>query len=125
MNENEIAYKVIGAAIEVHKHLGPGLLESTYHECLKTELELRGVSFESEVSLPVSYKDRIINTAYRIDLLVENRIIIELKAVSKIEAIYKAQLLTYLRLCDKKLGLLMNFNEIVLKQGICRVVNNL
>jgi len=125
MDENEIAYRIIGAGIEVHKHLGPGLLESAYHECLKKELNLQGVLFESEVPISVSYKNEVVDIAYRVDLLVENKVIIELKAVPGVDALHKAQLLTYLRLFDKKLGLLMNFNEIVLKQGICRVVNNL
>jgi len=125
MDENVIANKVIGAAIEVHKTLGPGLLESAYHDCLKHELKCVGLGFESESQVAVKYKGLIVGEAYRLDLLIENRVIVELKTVSKVLDIHKAQLLTYLRLTDKKLGLLINFNEILLKHGIKRVANNL
>ena len=125
MDENEVNRKVIGAAIEVHRVLGPGLLESTYHDCLKHELELLGIGYESESPIALDYKGKIIGDAYRIDLLVENKVIIELKTVSKLLELHKAQLLTYLKLTNKKLGLLINFNEILLKHGIKRIVNNL
>lgn len=125
MDENGIAYKVIGAAIEVHKYLGPGLLESAYHSCLKQELDILGLRYESEVPLALDYKGTIVDIAYRADLLVENKLLIELKAVGNINELYKAQLLTYLRLSKKKLGLLIDFNEVVLRNGIARVVNNL
>ena len=125
MDENETAYKVIGAAIEVHKYLGPGLLESAYHSCLKQELDILGLRYESEVPLALDYKGAIVDIAYRADLLVENKLLIELKAVGNINELYKAQLLTYLRLSKKKLGLLIDFNEVVLRNGIARVVNNL
>ena len=125
MNENDINSKVIGAAIEVHKVLGPGLLESAYQDCLMYELDLIGISYESEIPIVLNYKGLIIGDAYRLDLLVENKVVVELKAVSKLLDIHKAQLLTYLKLTDKKLGLLINFNEILLKHGIKRIANNL
>jgi len=125
MNENVITSKVIGAAIEVHKILGPGLLESAYHDCLKHELMSAGLEYESESPITLNYKGLVIGEAYRLDLLVENKVIIELKTVSKLSDIHKIQLLTYLRLTNKKLGLLINFNEILLKHGIKRIANNL
>lgn len=125
MNENIISNKVIGAAIEVHRTLGPGLLESAYQDCLKHELNRIGLEFESESPVALNYKGLIVGEAYRLDLLIENKVIIELKTVSKLLDIHKTQLLTYLRLTNKKLGLLINFNEILLKHGINRIVNNL
>jgi GxxExxY protein len=125
MGENEIATKVIGAAIEVHRVLGPGLLESAYHDCLIHELQLRGVGFESEVPLAVEYKGLMIGQAYRADLLVENRVLVELKTVDTVLPVHKAQLLTYLRLMNRKLGLLINFDVPVMKDGVFRVVNKL
>ncbi|GMR09082.1 MAG: GxxExxY protein [Gammaproteobacteria bacterium] len=125
MNENDIAYTIIGAAIEVHRSLGPGLLESTYHRCLECELSNRSVFFESEVPLSIEYKGVIITNAYRSDMLVENKVIVELKTVENINNLHKAQLLTYLRLSNRKLGLLINFNTCVLKDGISRIVHNL
>ena len=125
MQENEISSKVIGAAIEVHRVLGPGLLESAYHDCLKHELDLNGLEYESEVQVPVNYKGMIIGEAYRLDLLVENKIIVELKAISGILDIHKIQLLTYLKLTNRRLGLLINFNELYLKNGVKRVANQL
>ncbi len=124
MIENEVSDKIIGAAIEAHKILGPGLLESTYHACLKRELTVAGIQFESEVPV-VEYKGYLINDACRADLLVENRVIVELKAVDMLANKHKAQLLTYLRLMKRKLGLLINFNEVMLKNGVRRVVNDL
>lgn len=125
MVENEITNKVIGAAVIVHRFLGPGLLESAYHTCLKHEFDLMGLAYESEVQVPINYKGLVIGEAYRLDLLVENKVIIEIKSVSKLTDIHKAQLLTYLKLTDRKLGLVINFNELLLKNGVKRVVNQL
>ena len=119
---NKLSSKVIGAAIEVHKHLGPGLLESAYEECLCHELGLRDTSLERQKALPIIYDGKEINAAYRIDLLVEDSIILELKCVSEIQQIHKAQIMTYLKLSNKKLGLLMNFNVSDMKKGIKRFV---
>jgi GxxExxY protein len=124
MDENELSGVVIGAAIEVHKALGPGLLESVYQRCLMKELYLRGMRVEPEAPVVVEYKGDVITEAYRVDLLVENTLIVELKAVDQLTPVHKAQLLTYLRLMKKKLGLLINFNELVVKNGIKRVINN-
>ncbi len=125
MQENELSGTVIGAAIEVHKALGPGLLESAYHECLAHELQIQGIPYESEVSVYVQYKGHIVGNAYRADLLIDGKLIVELKTVEQVSSLHKAQLLTYLRLMDKSLGLLINFNTAVLKNGVCRVVNNM
>ena len=125
MNENAVATQIIGGAIEVHRALGPGLVESAYQECLKHELELRNLHYESEVYVPIRYKGLLVGNAYRLDLLIENEIIVELKSIDKITDVHKAQLLTYLRLTGCKLGLLMNFNVILLKNGATRIVNNL
>ena len=123
MELNELTSKIIGASIEVHKNLGPGLLEKTYEECLCIELERVGLRYEKQIILPIEYKGRVIEGAYRIDVLVEDKIILELKAIEKIEKIHKAQLLTYLKLSNKELGLLINFNVELLKSGISRVIN--
>ena len=125
MFENEISDKIIGAAIEVHKALGPGLLESAYHTCLQYELDMAGLRYESEVPVVVDYKGNIIENAYRVDLLVEDKVIVELKSVDVLMNKHRAQVLTYLRLMRRKLGLLINFNESVLKNGLRRVVNDL
>jgi GxxExxY protein len=117
---NQITGEVIGAAIEVHKHLGPGLLESAYETCLSHELDLRSIPYERQKPLPVSYKGISLESGYRIDLLVREMVVIELKAVDAILPIHEAQLLTYLRLGRWKAGLLINFNVPVLKQGIRR-----
>ena len=124
MDENELSGLVIGAAIEVHKALGPGLLESVYQRCLLKELHIRGIWVESEVPVTVEYKGDVITEAYRVDLLVNNKLVVELKAVDQLTAVHKAQLLTYLRLMNKKLGLLINFNELVVRKGIRRLINN-
>lgn len=124
MKINDLSRKIIGAAIEVHKFLGAGLLEKTYEECLCVELEKIGLKYERQVILPINYKGILIENAYRIDILVEDKIIIELKAVEKVEKIHKAQLLTYLKLSEKELGLLINFNVEVLVNGISRVINS-
>lgn len=125
MDENQIATEVIGAAIEVHRILGPGLLESAYRDCLVHELHLRKIHFESEVPLAVEYKGLVVGQAYRADLLVGQKVLVELKTVEALQPVHKAQLLTYLRLAHRKLGLLINFNVSILKDGVKRVVNNL
>lgn len=117
---NRITEQIIGAAIEVHKALGPGLLESAYEQCLCHELALRGIRFERQRPLPVEYKGVKLDCGYRLDLLVADAVVVEIKAVSEIEPIHEAQLLTYLRLGGWKLGLLINFNVSVLKDGIRR-----
>jgi GxxExxY protein len=125
MDINQLSNKIIGAAIEVHKTLGPGLLESTYEKCLCYELKLRGISFANQVSLPVVYKGKPLDCRYQMDLVVENTIFLELKSCEKIEPIHPAQLLTYLKLSGLNLGLLLNFNVPVMRDGITRIVNNL
>lgn len=123
--EDRLSNEIIGAAIEVHKQLGPGLLESAYEYCLAHELGLRNIPFERQKELPVLYKGVPIDCGYRLDLLIGNLVIVELKAVDKLLPIHEAQLLTYLKLTKCKLGLLLNFNMILLKNGIQRVANNL
>jgi GxxExxY protein len=120
---NELSNQIIGAAIEVHRHLGPGLLESTYEACLCRELEIRGIPFERQVPLPIKYKGLELECGYRIDIKVGGLVLLELKSIEKLEAIHDAQLLTYLRLSQLWLGLLINFNVPVLKDGIKRLVN--
>ena len=117
---NELTHTVIGAAIEVHRCLGPGLLESAYHECLCRELVVRGVPFQKERPLPLQYKGIRLECGYRIDLLVGGLVVVEVKAIDAIAPIHEAQLLTYLRLGGWNIGLLINFNVVVLKNGICR-----
>jgi len=124
MDENVLSGMVIGAAIEVHKAIGPGLLESVYQICLLKELHIRGIRVESEVPVTVKYKGDVITEAYRVDLLVDNKLVVELKAVDHLTGVYKAQLLTYLRLMNRRLGLLINFNELVVRNGIRRVINS-
>ena len=125
MDINKLSSEIIGAAIEVHKALGPGLLESAYEECLCHEMNLQGISFEKQKPLPVSYKGIKLDCGYRLDVVVEDAIILELKSCEKIEPIHKAQLLTYLKLTELNLGLLLNFNTTVMRDGIVRIVNNL
>ncbi|WP_295233520.1 GxxExxY protein [uncultured Chryseobacterium sp.] len=125
MTENELSYKIIGAALEVRKYLGVGLLESTYETALAFELKHLGFNIQQQMSLPLKYKEEIIYNAYKIDLLVENKVIIEVKSVLEINPIFQAQLLTYLKLTNLKLGLLINFNTPLIKNGIHRVVNQL
>ena len=125
MEINQLSSKIIGAAIEVHKALGPGLLESAYEECLFHELGLRRLSLERQKQLAITYKGQELDCGYRLDLVVEKTIILELKSSEKIEEIHKAQLLTYLKLSGLKLGLLLNFNVPVMRDGIVRIVNNL
>ncbi len=120
MTNNEITSLIIKSAIEVHRQLGPGLLESAYQECLLYELRLLGLNVLKEKPLPVIYKEVKLNHGYRIDLLVENRIVVELKTVEYLTDVHEAQVLTYLKLGGFKLGLLLNFNVKMLKQGIKR-----
>ncbi|MDM8554745.1 GxxExxY protein [Desulfococcaceae bacterium HSG7] len=117
-NFTKLSNVVIGCAIEVHKTLGPGLLESTYQHCLAHELKLNGINFQLEYPLPVKYKEIKLDCGYRVDLLVENEIIIELKSVAMLKGIHEAQLLTYMKLAGIKHGLLINFNVRLLKQGL-------
>lgn len=117
---NELTYEIIGAAIEVHKLLGPGLLESTYRECLCRELALRGISFRREYGVPLHYKGTRLESGYRADLLVADLVVVEIKAVEVLAPVHEAQLLTYLRVGGWKVGLLINFNVAVLKDGIHR-----
>ena len=121
---NAITEQIVGAAIDVHRALGPGLLESVYESCLEFDLIERGLGTQRQVALPVIYKEVSLEAGYRVDLLVENRVIVEIKAVEQIFPVHKAQLLTYLRLSNLRVGLLVNFNVHVLRNGISRVVNN-
>lgn len=123
LTENQISSKVIGAAIEVHKQLGPGLLESAYEYCLAHELESLGFTVERQVALPIIYKGIKLDAGYRIDLLINQKLIIEIKSIEALAPIHTAQLLTYLKLKDLKLGLLINFNSVVVKGGIKRIIN--
>ena len=124
MVENEITEQVIGAAIEVHRALGPGLLESAYRGCLREELRARGVSVQAKVSLPLEYRNVRLECGYRLDLIVEGLVIVELKSVAQLDELHCAQLLTYLRLARKRVGLLINFNVPVLKQGVRRLIHS-
>ncbi|HEX7627667.1 MAG TPA: GxxExxY protein [Candidatus Methanoperedens sp.] len=123
MELNVISNKIIGASIQLHRTLGPGLLESTYEACLKYELEKRGLKIQSQVGLPVIYDGMKIDLGYRLDILVEDAVIIELKAMITITPLHEAQLLSYLKLSGKHLGLLINFNATLLKDGITRRIN--
>jgi GxxExxY protein len=125
MELNEISGQIVAAAITVHTVLGPGLLENAYEACLKHELLKRGLAVEQQVALPVVYDGVKIDLGYRLDLLVAQEIIIELKAVEKVTPLHEAQLLSYLKLGRKKLGLLINFNVVHLKNGIKRMANGL
>lgn len=125
VKENEITQKIIGAAIEVHKSIGPGLLESAYEACLAREMSLRDIPFERQKPLPLTYKGAKLDVGYRLDFLVAELVVVELKAVKAFEPIHKAQMLTYLRLTGCKLGLLLNFHSPLMKTGIKRVVLNL
>ena len=122
--ENEITDRVIGAAIEVHRHLGPGLLESAYDECLCYELSNSGLRFARQVPVPIVYKGLRLQSALKLDLLVEDAVIVELKTVEDLLPIHKAQLLTYLKASNKRVGLLINFNVPILKNGLKRMVNH-
>jgi len=123
MKGNQLTNEIIGSAIEVHRHLGPGLLESTYEGCMAFELQQRNLAVERQLELPIMYKGNKLDQSYRIDLLVNNQVVIELKSVNNIEPIHNAQLLTYLKLSNKRYGLLLNFNVPIMKQGIKRLLN--
>lgn len=124
--ENEISHKIIGAAIEVHKALGgPGLLESIYESCLCHELTLRGLNVKRQVIVPVHYKGSVVKDPLYLDVLVDGMVIVEVKSTEKLQPIHEVQLLTYLRLTNKKLGLMINFGQEYVKDGITRVVNGL
>ena len=122
MEFDELSTRVIGCAIEVHRHLGPGLLESAYEQCLAHELSCNQIAFQLQLALPVQYKEVRLDCGYRIDILIENRLIVELKSVAEIKGIHEAQLLTYMKLAGVKIGLLMNFNVTKLRDGIKRFV---
>ena len=122
MTDNELTHEIIGAAIEVHKNLGPGLLESTYEECLCHELSQRGIPFERQKPIPVVYKGVKLDCGYRLDLLVADRVILELKSVETLAPIHDSIMITYLKLSGHRIGLLMNFNVQILKEGIKRLV---
>jgi len=125
-NFNQLSSQIIKAAINVHKELGPGLLESVYQSCMVIELKEMGNVVQSEVALPIFFRGREVHhEGFRIDLLVEDTIIVELKSVEKVQKVHKKQLLTYLRLAKKPLGLLINFNEVLLKNGITRIINSI
>ncbi len=123
MTEDELATKIIGTALEVHKALGPGLLENAYKEVLFYKLQKAGLKVEKEQKMPLIIDEIILESGYRIDLLVENKVVIELKSVEKLNKVHLAQILTYMKLGNFKLGLLINFNVVLLKQGIKRVIN--
>ena len=125
MTGNEISYKIIGAALEIHKNIGPGLLESAYENALAFDLREMGFDVKQQVPMPFIYKDIQLEVGYRIDLSVNNKVLIEIKSVENMAPVHFAQTLTYLKLSGMKLGLLINFNTNVLKEGIHRIVNNL
>lgn len=125
MHENEISAMVIGCAIEVHKALGPGLLESVYEECLAAEMDFQGLKFERQKPVPVIYRTVRLDCGYRVDFLIEGKVVLDLKALETIPPVMYAQVLTYTRLLNKRLGLLINFHVEQLKKGIKRIANNL
>ena len=124
MELNQLSSRIIQAAIAVHKELGPGLLESVYQSCILIELEKMAIKAQSQVALPIVYRgQKLDGQGFRLDLLVEDTVVVELKSVKKVDAVHKKQLLTYLRLAEKPLGLLINFNEPLLKDGVTRIIN--
>jgi len=125
MTENELSYKIIGAALEVHRNLGVGLLENAYETALFYEIKKLGIKVDKQICLPLQYKEIFIEKAYRIDLIVENKVIVEIKSVLEMHPIFYSQVLTYLKLTNLKLGLLINFNTPLIKDGIHRIVNKL
>lgn len=120
---NEISSKILHASIHVHREMGPGLLESIYEVCLEEELKSRGLRCERQVSIPLQYKGKLLSKDFRIDMLVEGEIIIEIKAVEYVLGVHEAQIISYLKLAKKKLGFLINFNEVLVKNGFHRFVN--
>ena len=124
MTDQQLTHEIIGAAIEVHRALGPGLLESAYEECLARELTLRGISYERQKPLPIVYRDTKLDCGYRVDLIADNRVILELKSVESLAPIHEAIVLTYLRMSGCRIGLLINFNVPVLRNGLKRLVLN-
>ena len=125
MHENDLSYKIIGIALQLHKHIGPGLLESTYENALAYDIRAAGFEVKQQVPMPFIYKEVKMNVGYRLDLLIENKLIVEIKSLEQLAPVHYTQLLTYLKLSKIKLGLLINFNCKFLKEGIHRVVNNL
>lgn len=125
MTENELSYKIIGAALSLHKNLDPGLLESTYENALAYDLREAGLKVQQQLPMPFIYKEIKLDVGYRLDLLIENKVIVEIKSIENLAPVHFAQLLTYLKLSDLKLGLLINFNTKFLKDNIHRIVNNL
>ena len=123
MTDNELTYQIRGAIFDVYNSLGPGLLESVYEEALVFELQQRGLNVERQVEVPIKYKSNELKTPLRLDLLIENTIIVELKSVEEMKPVFAKQLLTYLRLLDKRVGLLVNFSSADIKDGIKRIVN--
>ena len=125
MNENDISKIIVDAALHVHKRLGPGLLESVYEIILAHELRKRGVKVERQVPIPIRYDDLVFEEAFRADLVVEDKVIVELKSVEQLAAVHSKQVLTQIRLSDKRLGLLINFGEVLLKNGLHRIANRM
>lgn len=125
MNENQIADAIVENSIQIHREVGPGLLESVYENILASELKLQGFEVETQVVIPISYKGRVIENAFRADLIVGKKVIVEIKSVEELSKAHKKQLLTYLRMTNLKLGILLNFGEELMKTGIKRVANNL
>lgn len=123
MNENDLSTIIIGCALDIHKELGPGLLENAYHQCLLYKLRKEGLKVESEKPMPIVYEEVKLDCGYRIDLLVEDKVVVEIKSVDEINNIHLAQTLTYVKMGDYKLGLLINFNVNLLKSGVKRVIN--
>ena len=123
---NDLSYKIVGCAIEVHKHVGPGLLESVYHDCLKQEFFSRGINYRSQLLVPVEYKGIITDTNYRLVFLVDDEIVVELKAIDSIHSIHEAQLLTYMKLLKKSKGVIINFNcTNIVRKGVKQMINDL
>lgn len=125
MHENEVSEKIIGCAIEVHKALGPGLLESAYEECLAAEMKAQGLKFERQKAVPLLFREVKLDCGYRVDFLVEERVVVEIKAIDLVPPVATSQVLTYVRLLDKRLGLLINFHVDQLIKGVKRVANRL
>lgn len=125
MSENELSYKIIGVALKLHQDLGPGLLESVYESALEHDLKEAGLEIHRQRPVSFIYKGLTMQSAYRMDLLVDHKVVVEVKAVELVASVHLAQTLTYLKLADRKLGLLINFNSMPLKNGIHRIVNNL